>query len=102
MGKEYVLVRFESDWGDEFDVYGFEIMTKKSYEKYISELREKWEDGITVECYFGTNEGFTWENIEDYTNCLTVTDINKEEYNIIKRLFSKHYGHNPDPLGHLE
>lgn len=102
MSKEYVLVQFESDWSDEFDVYGSEVMTKEKYERYINDLTEKWKDGITVECYFGTNEGFTWDNISDYIDCLTVKDISEEEYNIIKRLFGKHYGHNPDPLERLE
>ena len=31
----YVLVKFESDWADEYDVYGFKVFTEEQYKHWL-------------------------------------------------------------------
>jgi hypothetical protein len=72
-----VLVKFSSDWADEFTAEGIAIMSSEEWEK----LRERVKDPITWN--FGTNEGWEDELLDD---SFTVTEITDEEAETLQRL----------------
>ena len=91
------LLIFDKDWADEFDVYGFTLMSDEEYIYF-----DKAMNSISQEpCgwYFGTNEGYEDESIADMLSDVEVKDITLEEYNTIKKLFMqphrKSWGNTP-------
>jgi hypothetical protein len=79
-----VLVKFEADFADEFDVFGFRIFD--SDEQFLELLGPPDE----LEFNFGTNEGFEPGDL-DYDN-FTVDEITIEESNILVKLLGEKYG----------
>lgn len=83
------LVKFQKDWADELDVYGFKILDDTE----LQDL-ENWTIN-SVEFYFGTNEG--WEEGEVTMSDFTITSIDDEEEEILVRLIgSSEFGNFPD------
>jgi hypothetical protein len=83
-----VLVKFQKDWADEFDVYGYKI-----YNSEADWLKEKG-DLSEHTFMFGTNEG--WEDEGDFEDDdFTVTEITPEEAATIRKLFGNSWGHFP-------
>lgn len=86
-----ILVKFSSDWADEFTVAGFKVIEEDKLEafKEAAELPHTW--------YFGTNEGFE-DEIFSY-EYIKLSDI---EHGIFRKLFPEafQYGHGqfPDAL----
>lgn len=80
-----VLVKFDKDWADEFDVRNFYARKGVTVEQETTRLRAalEQEEGR----WFGTNEG--WEadelDIDDYT----VTEISDEEFDVLHKLFQQ-------------
>jgi hypothetical protein len=80
-----VLVISSGDWGDEFDLEGFAIFEKDTWE-HIKE-------GIPNEpfdAYFGTNEFVCFENKKDYLSHLVEKDISEEEEKFLRSLLNIH------------
>lgn len=91
---QFYLVKFSADYADEFDVYGFCIMTEIEYKEFMNDLKKvDWPS----ENYFGTNEAIECESYEDYMRSVTVTDISQSEYDTIKRCFGRCWGNFIDP-----
>lgn len=78
---EYLIVSSNGDWGDEFDLEGFEIFTREAWENYLEGIPEG-----EAECYFGTNEFVTFDSREDYLGYLTVKPILEEEIMLLVHL----------------
>jgi hypothetical protein len=97
----YILIKFNCDYADEFDVYGFEISTRKKHNEYVDKLAG-YPKMINAELYFGTNEVLEFDTVSDYMHCIDIKDITKEEYDSIERLFGRYFGIFPDLLEHLE
>jgi len=79
-----VLVKFEADYADEFDVYGFQIMDKDKWLKYKAKLMDH--EG-TIEIYFGTNEAIVAESGEEFLYNYTVIGISGTESSHLEKLF---------------
>jgi hypothetical protein len=82
-----VLVKFQKDWADEFDVYGYKI-----YNSETDWLEEKG-DLLDHSYMFGTNEG--WEEGDFEDDDFTVTEISAEEANKLRNLLGNEWGHFP-------
>lgn len=52
-----LLIKFNKDWADEFDVYGLAIMTECEWQTFVAGLPD-------LTYTFGTNEG--WEEPGDF------------------------------------
>ena len=83
-----VLVTFEKNWADEFDIYGFAVLEKAEWENAI----ESFKNATKYESYyFGTNEGWDPDQIEeekdDWIDAWTAKDITDEEAAILLKLF---------------
>lgn len=70
----HILVKYYSNWADEFDIQGFAIMNEEEYIQWIEDFRKAEE--IDYVWYFGTNEYICYWNFEkDWS----VTNLSKEE-----------------------
>jgi hypothetical protein len=79
-----ILVNFEKNWADEFDVYGFKIYaSQKDLDVDLATLPE-------LEFSFGTNEG--WEEGEITEEDFTVTEISTVEADLLEKLLGNEFG----------
>lgn len=60
-----VLVEFCANWADEFDVHGLAIMT-------VQQFADCKERAKKTTWYFGTNEGFQWEDLSDNLHVVSI------------------------------
>lgn len=72
-----VLVKFQADYADEFDVYGFKVFHDSEWEDTLKAIKENAE--FPAELGFGSNEYITLETFEDYERCIDVTRIEDEQ-----------------------
>lgn len=79
------FVTFESDWADEFTVYGFRIFTNEEWETYKKELHEH---SGSLSFYFGTNEGWDEETADHFLSNMTATDISEDDVAKLVEIFN--------------
>jgi len=84
-----ILVKFEGNWADEMDIYGFHVMSEEQWEYKKNEIKHT---PFPEEVYFGTNEYETYETPEEYLRNFKVIEITEIEAEIISRLFGSYYG----------
>lgn len=89
-----VLIKFDANWADEFDVYGFTIVNYEKYQEILKWIQERGKDRIN--CYFGTNEGWDDETLEQFSRHYSYHVIDPEEAKIVQRLFGNKFGVCPD------
>lgn len=89
MSKEYVLLKWDSNWSDEMDVSGFSTMLKTDWEKYEKFL-ESYDS--TIEFYIGTNESIGYANGAELLEEIWVEEITVSEYNTIEKFFEGSWG----------
>lgn len=82
---QYVLIKYDDNWANEFDVNGFFATTLEEWEKFINEVSKA---SYPQEVYFGTNEFIEFETFEDFYNKLTITKISEKEFNILSKLLA--------------
>lgn len=84
------LVKFKTDWGDEFDVYGFAFYADIDKESIIQNI----EKGIKNDQYFGTNEVVAEGEITlDDFDIIPITD---NDISVLEKLFPESsFGHFP-------
>lgn len=98
---KYYLLNFTDNYADEFDVYGFKVLTQEEYEKgkinseeafkmRLENVRSNHKRDKCVEISFGTNEWVEYYKFEDYMKTIKVTEINEDEYNVLAKLFGKY------------
>lgn len=80
------LVITDTNWADEMDVWGFEVVTDQTLALYtrIIEQAFKYEDEIVI--YIGTNEEIQISN-EDYLSHFEIKDITKDQVDSLKAIF---------------
>lgn len=93
------LVRFEENWADEMDIYGFAIFTTEEYNNWcnaLSRLREAMKHAVFTYS-FGTNEEQEYEDFEEFLNCFTAKIIPAEHAEMFRGAFDtdEYYGQFP-------
>ena len=93
------LVRFEENWADEMDIYGFAIFTTEEYNNWchtLSRLREAMKHAVFTYS-FGTNEEQEYEDFEEFMNCFTAKVIPAEHAKMFRGAFDtdEYYGQFP-------
>jgi hypothetical protein len=81
------LVKFNCDWADEFDVYGFTIIENDEWDKFMQAIENL---DYPHESYFGTNEAIIFERRDDIIRSFKVVDITDQEADIFKRCFQRY------------
>jgi hypothetical protein len=93
-----ILVLFDGNYADEFDIEGFTIMDEGEFYKGTSLLKHwpeipedkkaSYQKGKTVykemEVYFGTNEAMIFYGPEDFKNCVKEKRISENEIEALK------------------
>lgn len=92
-----ILVKFDSDWADEFQANGFRVFTPEKWEQFKSEIPDS-----PGEVGFGTNEFFEFVDKADYFYSIEEIEISDVEAETLIRLFGPDielygYGIFPDP-----
>lgn len=99
-----LLVKFESNYADEFDVQGFKLY--KSYNEYQEELADYLDvcldDGQDISSHedlpervcvcVGTNSEIEFDDVHEFLNSFIHTEIDKAMYNFIESTFGYEYG----------
>lgn len=106
MKEKMVLVKYDSNYADEFDVEGFIVMPQSEWLKHITGVEkhfqkwdsehepDRWGNREGIEVYFGTNEQMIYEGFESYRRSFEVSELSDADYETLKRLFGKSYGGN--------
>lgn len=89
MSKHYVVVTYEQDYADEFDVCGLWITTVKKYNKALKHLDMHNEED--TEYYFGTNECIHISPAE-FFRAHNLNYISKKAYKAFKKVLGKQFG----------
>jgi hypothetical protein len=82
------LIKFQEDYSDEFDVYGFVVLTYRQWEQY-QEMFKCLE--LPKEYYFGTNEMIIFSSPEEIMSSLKVSDMTIQDEISLKKLFPPLY-----------
>ena len=90
MSNNYLLVRLNSSWADEFDVEALWVTTSEEFKTWLEELDTCVVNN--VEIYFGTNESITFDSKEEIINSLIVTEITSTFYNQFIALIGETFG----------
>jgi hypothetical protein len=98
-----VLVKFSSDWADEFQVEGFQIMENQA------EV-DRWKEGVCkaiergAEFSFGTNQYFFWESDKEFLRCIETKALSDFDMEELGRIFGAyHHGWVPEaPYSELD
>lgn len=84
-----ILVKFQKDYADEFDVYGICIMSPKEWVDYLKEARN---DSYPNEKYFGTNECIDFHDYQDVMNSFTVELLSDKEALFMRTILGDEFG----------
>lgn len=82
--QTFLLVTFDDNYADEFDVMGFRIFTTDQWEKWKSAIPEK-----NSSIYFGTNECTDYSSREEFLETCTVKPITVEYAKVLFDLFGR-------------
>lgn len=84
------LVKFEADWADEHDVYGFRVFDdQEEIQKQFLYAETYWKvyPNKEVEMSFGSNEWMTYEDYESYRRSFDLIDVTDEDFEVLKDKF---------------
>lgn len=80
-----LLVKYSADYADEFQVSGFSIMEKDTWENYVKIAKEgKWPQSR----YFGSNEAIQWESVEEHLRDFKTIEITDEQAEFLEKSFN--------------
>lgn len=96
--NNYVLIKFNANYSDEFDLESFWVTTEEDYDKFVK-TAIKNKDNIRSEYYFGTNEAIYFEDVDDLLNSFEKVIISKEFAEGLLDHFGEFYG--TFPIGYL-
>ena len=89
-GTNYLLVKLDMNWADEFDVNAFWVTTQNRYDQFLRTITEY--DFSNDEFYFGTNEWISFDSTNEVIRSLQVIPITKEFYDQLITHFGEEYG----------
>lgn len=104
MPDKMLLIKFDSNYADEFDTEGFIVMSEldwlhhivgveKQFERRDKDHQpDKWGNREGIEVYFGTNEQIIYETFESYRSSFTTSELSDADFRTLERLFGKSYG----------
>ena len=70
-----LLVRYEANYADEFDIYGFKFMSEEGWDELKETIEKLFKYTKTFEYYFGTNEYIEYEDSEAILDDLKAEQI---------------------------
>lgn len=89
---KYYLMKFESDYCDEFEVQGFSVITLDQYKMYQFVVNNQDKYTESVEIGFGSNEDLCFESVSEFLDCITVEEISNNDARTLNGYFGGNYG----------
>ena len=89
------LIKFQSNYSDEFEVYGFKtVESLEEFDKELMRAKQFWQQyrNAEVSMCFGTNEEFIFDDYEGYAACFEISTITEAEMICLERLFGGEWG----------
>ena len=86
MNNKYYLIRYKGNYADEFNVESFSVETEEEYNEFLSAMKKVENNGEYISINVGTNESIEYDDIEEYTSDLTITEISESDYETFKKL----------------
>lgn len=84
-----ILVKFNDNYADEFDVDGFRLYTKENWIKIEALISAHFKENGEWEFYFGTNEGIEYYDLETLVSTLVISEVSEEEVKTLIKLFPR-------------
>lgn len=81
------LIITDTNWADEMDVYGFEVMSNQRYQVALKIIEKALEVQPEFELYIGTNESLFIN--KDFARHFTVQDLSEEDGAHVARIFGR-------------
>ncbi len=90
------LIKYEDNWADEMDIYGFHILSDETWEKFLALLDRVNElPNFQLNIGVGSNEDIDYDSVEDLLKVFTASDISDDEAAVIQKNFKLPYGQFP-------
>lgn len=95
------LIKFASNYADEFDVEAFTVWDSEKTEQFFAiaeiffDVYPQSEFGVN----FGTNEFFTFETYNEFRDCFAVLNIKDSEAEVFQKYFYSYLPENPPEFG---
>ena len=83
-----LLIKFASNYADEFDVEGFIVMSEDEWFAHKDAVTSRFENEDEIEVYFGTNESMIYESLDCYLDSFKITELTDEEHSVLQKLFN--------------
>ena len=79
------LIITDTNWADEMDVYGFEVVSDEAYKIYTEVIELALTTAKEFEIYVGSNESVTVN--QNYQQHFTITNLTSDEEKQLKNIF---------------
>lgn len=101
--EKKLLIKFDNNYADEFDVEGFLVLSQSDWEKHKELAKKVFKQKGDVDVGFGTNEAVNYYSLEGYLDSFKVKEITQEQYQVLWDLFGVHtkeysYGRGKDKV----
>jgi hypothetical protein len=83
-GKEWLLVKYDDNYADEFDVHGFRVFSTEEYKTWKNHIKKG-----NISYGFGTNEGNEYSSKKEFLSTLTEIPISIEQARTLFDLFGR-------------
>jgi hypothetical protein len=87
----YLLIKLEANWADEFDVDCLWVTTEKAFEEWKEDMSKR-DIAEDIEIYFGTNEFVSFESYDYIMQNLTVEPITQAFYVDFTNMIGETFG----------
>ena len=91
-----ILVKLSTNWADEMDIDGYQILTHKEWQDKQEEYKKAFNQA-PQEIYFGTNQENYYDELEDYMSEISAQEISEDEADVLIKYLGKSYGNFAEP-----
>lgn len=86
MKKEKLLLKYEDDWADEFEISAWQIIDANKWNSLKDKFLEKFKDN-EFSFYFGTNEEIFYSHGREFIDKIDIRVLTSDEVKMIKNIF---------------
>lgn len=93
MSKNYVLIKYEDNWADEFDIESLWFTTKENLNNLIKTVKDSsnYKDNTELVVYFGTNASIIIFP-QNFISSLNILNIDTPVYNQLNHFLGEEFG----------
>ncbi len=84
-----VMMIFDKNWADEFDVKGFEVLTEAEYMEFTAAVNKL---EYPADFHFGSNEAIEFDDANEILNSFKIKMITDKQHAFLRETFNLTYG----------